>query len=116
MKRNPKGRCGSYAGSGPVPLPVLVIAEMMGVPETERRQIRLLAEKLLNIGRGEPDRMRHLSDGMKGMDEYVTPMVEERIQNPKDDFISVLAGGEKTGVFTRKAGSGQHRVTTAGRP
>ena len=85
-----------------VPLPVLVIAEMMGVPETERKQIRLLAEKLLNIGRGEPDRMRHLSDGMKGMDEYVTPMVNDRIKNPKDDFISVLASGEKSGVFTRE--------------
>jgi cytochrome P450 len=85
-----------------VPLPVLVIAEMMGVPETERKQIRLLAEKLLNIGRGEPDRMRHLSDGMKGMDEYVTPMVNDRINNPKDDFISVLASGEKSGVFTRE--------------
>ena len=34
-----------------VPLPVLVIAEMMGVPESERPHIRMLAEKLLNIGR-----------------------------------------------------------------
>jgi cytochrome P450 len=57
---------------------------------------------LLNIGRGEPDRMRLLAEGMKGMDEYVNPMVEERIVNPKDDFISVLAAGEKSGVFTRE--------------
>ena len=85
-----------------VPLPVLVIAEMMGVPESERGHIRMLAEKLLNIGRGEPDRMRLLAEGMKGMDEYVNPMVEERIVNPKDDFISVLAAGEKSGVFTRE--------------
>ena len=85
-----------------VPLPVLVIAEMMGVPESERSHIRMLAEKLLNIGRGEPDRMRVLAEGMKGMDEYVNPMVEERMVNPKDDFISVLAGGEKSGVFTRE--------------
>jgi cytochrome P450 len=85
-----------------VPLPVLVIAEMMGVPESERSHIRMLAEKLLNIGRGEPDRMRLLAEGMKGMDEYVNPMVEERIVNPKDDFISVLAAGEKSGVFTRE--------------
>jgi len=85
-----------------VPLPVLVIAEMMGVPESERGHIRMLAEKLLNIGRGEPDRMRLLAEGMKGMDEYVNPMVEERMVNPKDDFISVLAAGEKSGVFTRE--------------
>ena len=34
--------------------------------------------------------------------EYVNPMVDERIVNPGDDFISVLAGGEKAGVFTRE--------------
>ena len=85
-----------------VPLPVLVIAEMMGVPESERGHIRMLAEKLLNIGRGEPNRLQLLAEGMRGMDEYVNPMVEERIVNPKDDFISVLAAGEKAGVFTRE--------------
>jgi cytochrome P450 len=85
-----------------VPLPVLVIAEMMGVPESERPHIRMLAEQLLNIGRGEPDRMRELTEGMKGMVDYVNPMVEERIKYPKDDFISVLASGEKSGVFTRE--------------
>jgi cytochrome P450 len=85
-----------------VPLPVLVIAEMMGVPESERPIIRNLAEKLLNLGRGEPDRMRVLAEGMRGMDEYINPMVEERMKNPKDDFISVLASGEKSGVFTRE--------------
>jgi len=85
-----------------VPLPVLVIAEMMGVPEEERHHIRMLAEKLLSIGRGEPDRLRQLSDGMRGMDEYVIPMVEERMKKPQDDFISVLANGEKAGVFTRE--------------
>ena len=85
-----------------VPLPVLVIAEMMGVPESERGHIRMLAEKLLNIGRGEPNRLQLLAEGMQGMDDYVNPMVEERMVNPKDDFISVLAGGEKSGVFTRE--------------
>ena len=85
-----------------VPLPVLVIAEMMGVPKSERPHIRMLAEKLLHAGRGEPDRMRTVAEGMQGMLEYVNPMVEERINDPKDDFISVLASGEKSGVFTRQ--------------
>ena len=83
------------------PLPVLVIAEMMGVPRHERHVIRELASKLLNVGRGEPYRMRPFTEGMDGMLEYVSPMVEERIVNPGDDFISVLAGGEKAGILTR---------------
>jgi cytochrome P450 len=83
------------------PLPVLVIAQMMGVPAEDRPYVRQLAEKLLYIGRGEHDRMPILTDGMKGMIEYVSPLVDERIVKPGDDFISVLASGEKKGVFTR---------------
>jgi cytochrome P450 len=83
------------------PLPVLVIAEMMGVPKEDRPYVRQLAEKLLYIGRGEYDRMKPLTEGMRGMIEYVSPLVDERIVNPGDDFISVLASGEKQGVFTR---------------
>ena len=83
------------------PLPVLVIAQMMGVPHEDRPAIRAIAEKLLNLFRGEPDRMRYVVDGMKSMVEYVSPLVEERIDNPGDDFISVLASGEKAGAFTR---------------
>jgi len=83
------------------PLPVLVIAQMMGVPPEDRPYVRELAEKLLYIGRGEYDRMKLLTEGMQGMIEYVSPLVDERIVNPGDDFISVLAQGEKQGVFTR---------------
>jgi len=83
------------------PLPVLVIAQMMGVPAKDRPYVRQLAEKLLYIGRGEHDRMPILTDGMKGMLEYVSPLVDERIVRPGDDFISVLASGEKKGAFTR---------------
>ncbi len=83
------------------PLPVLVIAEMMGVPPAERQYIRRLAEKLLYIGRGEYDRMKPLAEGMRGMIDYVSPLVDRRIVDPGDDFISVLASGEKKGVFTR---------------
>jgi cytochrome P450 len=83
------------------PLPVLVIAQMMGVPAADRSYVRQLAEKLLYIGRSEYHRMRPLTEGMRGMIEYVSPLVDERIVNPGDDFISVLARGEKQGVFTR---------------
>jgi len=83
------------------PLPVMVIAEMMGVPPSERGHVRNLAEKLLYIGRGEYDRMKPLTEGMQGMIDYVSPLVDKRIVDPGDDFISVLAAGEKKGVFTR---------------
>ena len=83
------------------PLPVMVIAQMMGVPPEQRPYVRELAEKLLYIGRGEYDRMKPLTEGMRGMIDFVSPLVDQRIVDPGDDFISVLARGEKQGVFTR---------------
>ena len=83
------------------PLPVRVITQMMGVPEEDREHLRHLADKLLYINRGEPDRLQHLMEGIDGMIEYVSPKVDERADAPADDFISVLAQAEKAGVFTR---------------
>jgi cytochrome P450 len=82
-------------------LPVQVIAQMMDVPYRDREHLRELADKLLYINRGEPDRLRPLMEGINGMVEYVTPLVEERIERPGNDFISVLAKGEREGVFDR---------------
>lgn len=83
------------------PLPVRVIAQMMGVPPGDRDHLRELADKLLYINRGEPYRLRPLTEGIRGLLEYVMPLVEERLERPRDDFISVLAGGEREGAFTR---------------
>ena len=74
---------------------------MMGVPKEDRPHVRHLAEKLLNIGRGEADRMGPLVEGMQGMIDYVSPLVDERLVKPGDDFISVLARWRKRGIFTR---------------
>jgi len=83
------------------PLPVLVIAQMLGIDYQDRQFIRSLAEKLLFIGRGEVDRMKPLTEGIQDLQEYLAPMVAERVDNPGDDLLSVLATGEKKGVFSR---------------
>ncbi|PKB81729.1 MAG: hypothetical protein BZY88_05985 [SAR202 cluster bacterium Io17-Chloro-G9] len=85
------------------PLPLFVIAQMMGMPVSDRSFIRSMAEKLLFIGRGEVDRMQPLTEGIKELMEYLSPMVEDKVSKPVDenDLLSVLASGEKTGVLTR---------------
>jgi cytochrome P450 len=83
------------------PLPVRVITQMMGVPPEDREHLRQLADKLLYINRGEPDRLRPLTEGIRGMLEYVEPLVDARRTGPGDDFISVLSQGEQAGVLTR---------------
>ncbi|ETW98454.1 MAG: hypothetical protein ETSY1_18705 [Candidatus Entotheonella factor] len=83
------------------PLPLLVIAQMLGMPNQDRQFIRELAEKLLFIGRGEVDRMKPLTEGIQELQEYLGPIVGERIANPSDDLLSVLASGETKGVYSR---------------
>jgi cytochrome P450 len=85
------------------PLPLFVIAQMMGMPHYDRKFIRSMAEKLLFIGRGETDRMQPLTEAIKEFIEYLTPLVEEKAAKPVDenDLLSVLASGEKTGALTR---------------
>jgi len=83
------------------PLPVRVIARMMDVPWQDRDLLRELADSILHMNRGEPDRLRPLTDGMRRILEYAAPLIEERIEAPGSDVISILARGEKAGVFTR---------------
>jgi cytochrome P450 len=83
------------------PLPLLVIAQMLGMPNQDRQFIRELAEKLLFIGRGEVDRMKPLTEGIQELQEYLGPIVAERLAKPGDDLLSVLAHGEKIGVYNR---------------
>lgn len=84
------------------PLPVLVIAQMLGLPRQDRRFIRELAQKLLFIGRGDVNRMRPLTDGIKGLVEYLSPLVDDRLARPGDDLLSVLARGETSGAYSRE--------------
>ena len=83
------------------PLPVRIIAEMMGVPYEDRDRLRAMADGILFINRGEPYRFRPLVEAIRGIVDYAAPLVEERIGGDGTDFISVLAGGESRGVFTR---------------
>ncbi len=83
------------------PLPVRIIAEMMGVPYEDRDRLRAMADGILYINRGEPYRFRPLVEAIRGIVDYAAPLVEERIDGDGSDFISVLAGGETRGVFTR---------------
>lgn len=85
------------------PLPLFVIAQMMGIPVKDRRFIRSIAEKLVFISRGGDGRMKVLTEALQELVEYMSPMVEEKVSQPVDEnnLLSVLCSGEKTGVLTR---------------
>jgi cytochrome P450 len=83
------------------PLPLLVIARMLGIPDSDRPIMRKLAKDLRHLNRTGPDRMGPLSESVHNLQDYLGPLVAERVENPRDDLISVVAEGERRGIFDR---------------
>jgi cytochrome P450 len=84
-----------------MPLPVMIISEMVGIPESDRARVYTLARKLSNVGSGAPGRIRLFLEGIEGMIDYLSPLLEERMREPQDDILSLLLQAERDGVFTR---------------
>jgi cytochrome P450 len=85
-----------------IPFPLLVISELMAIPEKDRLYVREVAENLLIGPRTSSSRMREISEAMDAMDAYMAPIVEERLRNPGEDVVSLLTQAEAAGALTRE--------------
>ena len=94
---NPAGFDWMEAVAGP--LPVIVIAEMLGVPPEDRAQFRIWSDRRARIL--EPTitaREREVAEeAAQALDAYFLPIIEARRAAPRDDIISALAHAEEAG-------------------
>ncbi|HTZ07719.1 MAG TPA: cytochrome P450 [Acidimicrobiales bacterium] len=91
-----------------VPVPLVVIAELMGLPTEDRVRLGHWSDRMMSgEGRSDPDDPV-MADAAAAFGEYVgylTSMVEERRQayrkgrSVPDDVISVLVGADEDGVL-----------------
>ena len=81
------------------PLPVIVIAEMLGVPPEDRAQFKIWSDQRARTLEPSIDaRERALADtANKALNDYFRPIIEERRADPKDDIVSALAQAEEEG-------------------
>lgn len=77
-----------------MPIPVRVIAALLGLPESDIGEFHRLAIDLLGF-RGDMDTATKASAEMK---EYFVGILAERRASPLDDMVSILAGAEVNGV------------------
>ena len=81
------------------PLPVIVIAEMLGVPPEDRAQFRIWSDRRARIL--EPTitaREREIAEAAaQSLDAYFLPVVEDRRAAPRNDIISALVQAEEAG-------------------
>ncbi len=81
------------------PLPVIVIAEMLGVPPEDRAQFKIWSDQRARTLEPSIDaRERALAEAAnKSLNSYFRPIIEERRAAPQDDIVSALAQAEEEG-------------------
>ena len=81
------------------PLPVTVIAEMLGVPAEDQGTFRGWSEALAHTVDPDMDAEAASRAAVAGLEfmAYFTAMAEERRQHPQDDLLSSLAAAEEEG-------------------
>ncbi len=80
------------------PLPVLVIAELLGVPGKDRARFRHWSDELvLSLGNGDSETLQRSRRAGQEIENYMAGIAEERRQAPRDDLISALVAAEEAG-------------------
>ncbi len=85
------------------PLPVVVIAEMIGIPIADRGRFKAWSDALVrNLGVGllTPPTLERLEEQravIRQMRDYFLPLVEERRREPREDLLSGLVAAESEG-------------------
>jgi cytochrome P450 len=84
------------------PLPFLIIAEMLGIPEEHRALVREHADKRLeSLMSLKPDRIRHSAEGIRETSRYLDEEIDSRLEAPRPDLLGVLADAQRMGRYSR---------------
>jgi len=79
------------------PLPMTVIAEMLGVPETDRDDVRRWSEHLLSSQRATPDQQDDTRHNLRAFIDYLRTLFAAKRAAPGDDLISAMVRAEEDG-------------------
>ena len=81
------------------PLPVIVIAEMLGIPAEDRAQFKVWSDQRARTLEPVIDAQeREASEAAaRALDAYFRPIIKERRAAPKNDIVSALAQAEEEG-------------------
>jgi cytochrome P450 len=79
------------------PLPVTVIAELLGVPPEDRDRFRQWSDAAVSGNATQEYMEKILIPHMQAFTDYLLAMFEEKRKIPKDDLISALVQAEEAG-------------------
>ena len=85
-------------GDFAAPLPINVIAEMLGVPLEDRDRFRHWSDEVVRtLGDGTNEDQRRSFAAMQELGEYIGAIADARRSEPRDDLISGLVAAEEEG-------------------
>ncbi|MFF6808057.1 cytochrome P450 [Streptomyces sp. NPDC012616] len=79
------------------PLPVTVIARMLGVPTEDRDRFQGWADQLLSTDPDDPESVRRMEETAVAISSYLQGFIEARREEPSGDLLSTLVGAELDG-------------------
>lgn len=80
-----------------LPLPTTIIAEMLGVPESDRERFHHWSDAILTLNAMEVLGMLRAAPFVVKFRSYIRKMVRLRRQQPQDDLIGALVQAEEAG-------------------
>jgi cytochrome P450 family 142 subfamily A polypeptide 1 len=98
----PRGEC-DFVDAISVPLPLLLIAEMIGIRKEDRKDFHRWSDDMIGADghENEPEVMAKAGTAFMEYSAYVTKIIEDRRANPKDDLMSILVGAKDDGMLTQ---------------
>ena len=81
------------------PLPVIVMAELLGIPSQDRAQFKLWSNRRARVLEPTitPREMQEANRAAHELDEYFRGVIKARRLEPRDDLISALVATEEAG-------------------
>ncbi|MDJ0868760.1 MAG: cytochrome P450 [Myxococcota bacterium] len=96
----PQGEC-DFVEEVAVPLPLLLIAEMIGIRREDRKRFHRWSDAMI-AGDGNHNNPEIMAAAVQSFVEYSTyvgEIIEDRRRNPQDDLVSILVGAKDDGVL-----------------
>ncbi|GAA3979115.1 steroid C26-monooxygenase Cyp142 [Actinomadura viridis] len=93
-----RGEC-DFVADVAAPLPLIVIGDALGVAPEDRSMLLAWSDDMLRAltGGDDPDLLVKAGEAFGGFTEYATRAARERLDDPRDDLMSVLVHAEIDG-------------------
>ena len=100
-----RGEC-DFVSDIAVPLPLLLIAEMIGIRKEDRHSFHEWSDSMIagDGNFGNPEIIAKAIAGFMAYSKYVTEIIEDRRRNPREDLVSILVGAKDRGILERSLG------------